>query len=125
MSSNLENDLCIAAFNQNAETFRSLNALMWQIPLIAMTLTGGLWFGVASADADAPFKISLLVLAASGNIGLIIILHRVRYVLGCYLKWLKTAYPSGYVAAVGLTWCTRSNVIRTVFQIMLGFATFI
>jgi len=32
----------LAAYNQNSENFRSLNQLMWQIPLIAMSLTGGL-----------------------------------------------------------------------------------
>ena len=38
----------IQAYEQNYEQFRSLNQIMWQIPVLAMTLTGGLWFGVSS-----------------------------------------------------------------------------
>ena len=35
-------------YEQNCQTFRSLNQLMWQVPIIAMTVTGGLWFGVGT-----------------------------------------------------------------------------
>lgn len=40
----IEHEMRKAAFEQNHASFRSLNQQMWQIPLISMTLTGGLWF---------------------------------------------------------------------------------
>ncbi len=118
-----EHDIHLAAFNQNAENFRSLNQLMWQIPLIAMTLTGGLWFGVSRADGFIIFQYALLFLAAIGNLALIFVLHRIRFVMGCYLNWLKQANPKGFVQASGAG-AHRSFVVRTAFQIVL-FITFI
>jgi hypothetical protein len=38
-------------YEQNCEQMRSLNQIMWQVPIIAMTLTGGLWYGVATLSA--------------------------------------------------------------------------
>jgi len=42
------------AYEQNYQQFRSFNQIMWQIPVLAMTLTDGLWFGVSTID-DKPF----------------------------------------------------------------------
>ncbi|WP_426290441.1 class I SAM-dependent methyltransferase [Sphingomonas sp. TWP1-3-1] len=115
-------DLALAAFNQNFETFRALNALMWQIPLIAMTLTGGLWFGVSKVEAAPGFRLGLLTLSLLGNIGLTIVLERLRFIIGRYLHWLNEAYPRGHVPAVGDSRFTRSETVKRVFQGMLGFA---
>jgi len=41
-----------AAYEQNYQHFRSLNQIMWQIPVLATTLTGGLWFGVTKIEED-------------------------------------------------------------------------
>ena len=38
------------AFQENASHLRSLNQFLWQVPTIAITLTGGLWFGVTKID---------------------------------------------------------------------------
>jgi SAM-dependent methyltransferase len=117
--------LALAAYNQNSETFRALNALMWQVPLIAMTLTGGLWFGVASISRDsglAFLRPGLLLLAGVGDVLLIVILQRLRHVIGSYLSWLKSANPEGFVAAEGQGPLTAPNIVRTCFQVMLGFA---
>jgi protein-L-isoaspartate O-methyltransferase len=112
----------LAAFNQNFETFRALNALMWQIPLIAMTLTGGLWFGVSKVEEAPGFRLGLLLLAGLGNVGLIVVLERLRFIIGRYLDWLRDAFPSGHVPADGDTFLTRSRTVKLVFQLMLGFA---
>ncbi len=32
----------LAVYDQNSQTLRSLNQLFWQIPVISMSLTGGL-----------------------------------------------------------------------------------
>jgi SAM-dependent methyltransferase len=114
-------DLTTAAFNQNAETFRSLNQLMWQIPLIAMTLTGGLWFGVSSARGSFWFQIALLLMAAAGNVGLIIILHRLRFIMERYLGWLRDAAPAGFVSAEGRG-LQSPFVVRRTFQGLLALA---
>lgn len=117
-------ELSLAAFNQNSETFRALNALMWQVPLIAMTLTGGLWFGVSSIskDSDLAFlRPGLLLLAGVGDLLLIVILERLRHIIGEYLRWLNAAHPQGHVAADGDHWWNSRKVVKTCFQIMLGF----
>ncbi len=120
--------LALAAYNQNFETFRALNALMWQIPLIAMTLTGGLWFGVSSMAKDSGLTIlrpALLMLAGIGDVLLIVVLARLRHVIGEYLAWLEAAHPHGHVAALGDRWWNSSRVVRTCFQGMLGSAALI
>jgi SAM-dependent methyltransferase len=114
--------LALASYNQNFETFRALNALMWQIPLIAMTLTGGLWFGVSKVEAMPVFRLGLLALALCGNVGLIFVLERLRHIIGRYLDWLRDAYPRGHVSAPGAGWMTRNRTVKLVFQLMLGFA---
>lgn len=112
----------LAVYSQNVETFRNLNSLMWQIPLIGMTLTGGLWFGVAKAEATPFFQLLLLVLTAAGDFGLIAILARLRYIVGRYLDWLQTFDPTGFVTAPGAGWWTAPERVRTMFQVMLGLA---
>lgn len=113
----------LAAYNQNAEHFRSLNTLMWQIPLIAMTLTGGLWFGVSKAGTDKIFQICLLVLAAAGNIGLLIALRRLRYIMGKYLAWSEEMFPAGHVSATGDgEWGTGRQVVQRSFHYLLVLA---
>lgn len=119
---NHERDL--AAFEQNSQTFRSLNQLMWQIPLIAMTLTGGLWFGVSKVNESPLFQTCLLLLAFFGNIGLIVVLARLRYIMDEYLTWLQEFHPRGFVAAKGKVFGTDSYTVRRVFQFLLGLAAF-
>lgn len=116
---------CLATYDQNSQTFRSLNQLMWQIPLIAMTLTGGLWFGVSKAESSPIFQVCLLALAAVGNLVLIVVLARLRYIMGEYLRWLETFDPDGFVPAAGKSLWTRPLAVRTLFQIMLGLAVLI
>jgi len=111
--------LALAAFNQNFETFRALNTLMWQIPLIAMTLTGGLWFGVSSIEGMPLMRSGLLLLATLGDLGLIIVLARLRHIIGCYLDWIEGAFPRGFVPAKGTSWGTRAKTVKTTFQLML------
>lgn len=117
--------LALAAYNQNSENFRSLNTLMWQIPLIAMTLTGGLWFGVSKVEGMPGLRIALLLLACAGDLGLIIVLERLRFIMGRYLAWLQSGNPSGFVDAIGTSRWTGDKTVKTTFQIMLAFAALI
>lgn len=115
----IENELRKAAFEQNHASFRSLNQQMWQIPLIAMSLTGGLWFGVSRVETYPLFQIALLFLAAVGNFALVLVLQRLRFVMGEYLGWLERNFAPGFVKAEGNKWYNRSFVVRTSFQGML------
>ncbi|MFC5387050.1 class I SAM-dependent methyltransferase [Aquamicrobium segne] len=87
------------AYEQNYLQFRSLNQIMWQIPVLAMTLTGGLWFAVSRADSESLVAPMLLLTAVVGNLALVVVLRRFRFVMGKYLDWLKKSYPSGFVDA--------------------------
>lgn len=61
--------------------FRSLNAVLWQTPLLFMTLTGGLWFAVASLSLIEAARVGLLVFAGLANFIMIVALYRLRYVM--------------------------------------------
>ena len=119
----IEHDMRQAAFQQNHLAFRSLNQQMWQIPLISMTLTGGLWFGVSRVEDFPLFQLALLFLAAAGNAALFVVILRLRFVIEQYLKWLKANYPSGFVSAHGERWYHQPFVVRTSFQGMLLLAS--
>lgn len=115
------------SYVQNYQQFRALNQIMWQIPVLAMTLTGGLWFGVSRVSENFWFAALLLSTAIFGNIALAIVLRRFRYVMGCYLEWLEEAYPPGFVAANGegnenkpwTRYCTSTERVRQMFSWML------
>lgn len=105
-------------YEQNSEQFRSLNQIMWQVPVIAMTLTGGLWFGAASVGRMPGFQYLLLLLAAIANIGLIFVLTRVRYVMDKYLEAMKSFHPTGFVDASGRG-INASRSVAWTFRILL------
>lgn len=121
----MDHERRLATYDQNSETFRSLNQLMWQIPLIGMTLTGGLWFGVAKVDGSPFFQFGLLALAGIGNLVLVAVLGRLRYIMGQYLDWLEHFDSDGFVAAGGVSIWTRPRLVRTLFQMMLCLAALI
>lgn len=115
----IEHEMRKAAFEQNHASFRSLNQQMWQIPLISMTLTGGLWFGVSRVEDFPLFQLALLLLAAAGNGVLFIIILRLRFVMEQHLKWLEADYAAGFVSARGTHWYNKPFLVRSLFQFML------
>ena len=120
-----DSDRDIALYNQNSDNFRGLNSQMWQIPIIGMTLTGGLWFGVSNVKDSPFFQMGLLLLASVGNVALIFILFRLRFVMDAYLIWLNKNQPTGRIVADGKRFYQKSNFVRTVFQSVLGVAALI
>ena len=110
-------------YEQNCQQFRSLNQIMWQVPIIAMTLTGGLWFGAASVDGIEKFSYGLLLLAAIGNFGLIRVLARVRFVMGQYLSAMRDFHAVGFVEASGDSWWTSSKAVVGTFQWVLAISS--
>jgi len=109
-----------ACYEQNCESFRSLNQIMWQVPLIAMTLTGGLWFGVSNfVDAHPWIRVALMTLASIGNFALCVVLWRIRYIIGEYLEKIRAFNEKAFVSASGDGAFSRPKVVIRSFMVML------
>ena len=121
------------AYEQNYQQFRSLNQIMWQIPVLAMTLTGGLWFGVSKIENNSLLACLLLLTAIVGNLSLVVVLRRFRFVMSQYLSWLKEASPAGFVDAETVdpkeNWLqkflTKKERVRQMFSFLLCWAALV
>lgn len=116
-----------ACYEQNYQHFRAMNQIMWQIPLLAISLTGGLWYAISMQQQSiALFRAPALLLGAALDLALMIVLIRVRYVMGAYLEKLRDFYPAGFVEAAGTEQGTfvfhRRKVVLYAFNTALGFA---
>lgn len=115
-----------ACYEQNYQQFRAMNQIMWQIPIIAITLTGGLWYAVSTQQGIALFRAPALFLGAVLDLALIIVLIRVRYVMGAHLERLRAFYPDGFVEAAGTeegaSLFHRRKVVLYAFNVALGIA---
>jgi len=89
-----------AAYEQNFEQARSLNTQMNQVPAIAMTLTGGLWFAAALTEAELAMEIRFALLTFAGlcNLSLICAILRIRDVFQSYLEKLKAFHPPAFAS---------------------------
>jgi len=76
-------------YEQLCNDFRSLNGFLWQTPLIFMTLTGGLWFAVASFDMTNAARSWLMLFASLANLIMIAALYRLRHVMQTLLIKIK------------------------------------
>lgn len=84
-------------YEQNFEHARSLNAQMNQVPVLAMTLTGGLWFGAGVTSGLPPlFRFALLIFASLCDLALILAILRIRDVFESYLEKIKSFSPSSF-----------------------------
>jgi len=110
-------------YQQNFEQFRSLNQIMWQVPIIAMTLTGGLWFGATKAVEIKSAQIALLFLACIGNAGLIVVLRRTRYVMEEYLNKIKSFHEAGFVEATEGKFLEGKRVVMWTFVTLLALSS--
>ena len=78
-------------YEQNFQQARSLNVQMNQVPVLAMTLTGGLWFAAGvTKDLYPEIRFGLLLFAGFCNIALILAAFRIRDVFHCYLEKIET-----------------------------------
>ncbi|MYH36216.1 MAG: hypothetical protein F4160_05380 [Rhodospirillaceae bacterium] len=85
-------------YQQNFEQARSLNSQMNRVPVLAMTLTGGLWFAAGIAEnLHCVMRFALLLFAGFCNLALIAAVLRIRDVIQSYLEKLKDFHPDGYV----------------------------
>ena len=70
---------------QQCEDFRALNTVFWQLPVIMMTLNGGLWFALASLDLTEMGQRFILVFAVLVDLAFLVALVRLRLLLGALL----------------------------------------
>lgn len=80
-----EDEKKLEIYKQRCEHFRSLNEIMWRIPVMVMTITGGLLFGVAKFEMSDFSKAALLIFAALINIIFSNVLWRLRDVMDIIL----------------------------------------
>ena len=112
-----------AAYNQHSESFRSLNTQMWQVPIISMTLTGGLWFGIASSSINDYAAGSLFLFASICNILFIFILKRVRFIMELIIEKLTEFNPKYAInpkkSTKGTKFLRQDKLVISIFSIML------
>lgn len=104
-------------YEQDCEHMRSLNQIMWQVPMIAMTLTGGLWYAVATVKSvDIIARTGLLLFSAIANVGLIVVINRVRDVIEVYLNKMRGFNPEGFANASN----SKDRVVCKTFSGLMG-----
>jgi hypothetical protein len=87
-------------YEQNFQQARSLNEQMNRVPVLAMTLTGGLWFGAGvTENLLSEIRFGLLLFAGICNIALVLAVIRIRDAMQSYLeqieKFHKESFASG------------------------------
>lgn len=98
-------------YQQNCEQFRSLNGFFWQIPLIMMTLNGGLWYSVASLDLSEMAQRGVLRFAVLANLVMVAGLWRLRNVMASLLTEIHSYQ--------GTTAAGRPRIIQFMFSLLL------
>jgi hypothetical protein len=98
-----------------------------------MTLTGGLWYGAATLRGmKAGIKALLLLLAALADVAFIVVLLRVRAVMGAYLGKIRDFNPASFAGGefsgnfLGFLWrelgAKGEKVVVRTFSILLALA---
>ena len=87
----------IVCYEQNFEQARSLNNQMNRVPVLSMTLTGGLWFAAGiTEDLQPIIRFGLLIFAGCCNLALIAAALRIRDVFHSYLEQIKKFNPDSF-----------------------------
>lgn len=123
VSMNKDCERAKVCYEQNCENLRSLNQIMWQVPIVAMTLTGGLWYAVATQSAlGMGIKYLLLSFGAVANGLLIFVLQRVRSVMAAYLVKIKEFNPGSFAdsqSEQATKWLRERGVANTFCVLLL------
>jgi hypothetical protein len=113
------------SYEQNFEHVRVLIPMTYQIPAMAITITGGLWFGVLKTNGVPAFGYLFLILAFMMNVGFYFIMRRFGQIIDIYLDALKEFCPKGYVKAKGNPNVSQHPEVITVFKLFcIGAAAF-
>lgn len=111
-------------YQQNFEQARSLNSQMNNVPVLAMTLTGGLWFGAGvTENLDQAIRFALLLFAGLCNLALVLAVLRIRDVLESYLEKIEAYHPpsfaSGRPEKPKMSWLGSYSMISTYAALMM------
>lgn len=114
------------AFQENASHLRALNQFLWQVPIIAMTLTGGLWYGAAMLKEAEDYKFALLLFCGLSDLTLIVILWRTRFVFEAILEKTKAFHSDTVIGKIaptvpGFRWMGSYTVVGS-FSFLLAIA---
>jgi len=106
------------AYEQNAQHLRALNQFLWQVPTIAITLTGGLWYGVTKIDSLI-VREGLLAFAALSDVLLVFVVFRVRFLFGQYLAAQRGFNPRFEIKSEKGPWIFPSGTVVGCFVVLL------
>jgi hypothetical protein len=106
-------------FVQHYEAFRSLNAHMWQIPMLAVTITGGLLATLDISNLITAINAALLFLAFISNYALILVLHRTRFIMGRILEKMREYGEKYYVNGDGNHFGEKPRTVMLAFTVIL------
>ena len=111
-----------ACYEQNFQQYRAMNQIMWQVPLLAITITGGLWFAALNVAGAQEFKRPLFLLAFVLDVALIAVLWRVRHVMSAYMDQLRAFHPPAFVEASGRGLFNWPYTVVSAFSLALAVA---
>lgn len=109
-------------YEQNCQQFRAMNQIMWQVPLLAISITGGLWYAALAINGASDFRKPLFLLSAVLDFSLIAVLWRVRFVMAAYLTQIEAFNPTAFVRAAGTGLFNRSHTVVVAFSAAMGCA---
>jgi len=81
-----------------------------------MTLTGDLWFAATNVSGMEIRRAPLLLLAGIFDVAFVLVLVRVRYVMGEYLKTIRGFHAQGFTEAQGDRWFNKSKTVMRAFS---------
>lgn len=122
-------DFAVICYEQNCAQARSLNTQMNHVPVLAMTLTGGLWFGAGvTENLDLEIRFALLIFAGLCNIALVLTVLRIRDVLESYLEKIEQFHPQSFAGGrpsnPKVPWLGSYSMISIYAALMLSGALF-
>jgi hypothetical protein len=113
------------SYEQNFQHVRVIIPMTYQIPAMAITITGGLWFGALKTHGVPAFGYLFLILAFMMNVGFYFIMRRFGQIIDIYLDALRDFYPAGYVTAKSHPKVSQHPEVITVFKLFfVGAAVF-
>ena len=111
-----------ACYEQNFQQYRAMNQIMWQVPLLAITITGGLWYAALNATGVQDFKRPIFLLAFVLDAALIAVLWRVRHVMSAYMVQIENFNPVSFVKASGRGLFNWPYTVVSAFSVALTIA---
>ncbi|MEM9400663.1 MAG: hypothetical protein AAF984_10680 [Verrucomicrobiota bacterium] len=105
------------SYQQNCEQARALNQQMNNIPIWAMTLTGGLWYGAGFTEhLDEAIRFLLILFAGFCNLALAMAMWGLRDVLESYFEKIRSFNPSTFASGIPespkMAWLHNYSIIK-------------